>query len=204
LQQVRATIRRRQSWDRVRAYHFGVSFLKRRPVLLGVLAVVVAGVVGFGLLHQSTPDERAGLTPGFKAYAPPALPDATLTGSKLTLAALRGKPTFLNFWQSYCGPCQDEARQLASFTRGLHGRANFVGVDVQDGRHAALAFVHRYGWSYPQVPVSDIDLVERFGVIGFPTTLVLDRHGKIVDKIVGPTTAHELSLKLAAVDTLAR
>jgi hypothetical protein len=46
--------------------------------------------------------------------------------------------------------------------------------------------------------------VERFGVIGFPTTLVLDRRGQIVDKIVGPTTAHELSLKLAAVDTLAR
>ena len=117
---------------------------------------------------------------------------------------MRGKPTFLNFWQSYCGPCQDEARQLASFTHGLHGRANFVGVDVQDGRHAALAFVHRYGWSYPQVPVSDIDLVERFGVIGFPTTLVLDRRGQIVDKIVGPTTARELSLKLAAVDALSR
>ena len=47
-------------------------------------------------------------------------------------------------------------------------------------------------------------LVERFGVIGFPTTLVLDRRGQIVDKIVGPTTARELSLKLAAVDTLAR
>jgi thiol-disulfide isomerase/thioredoxin len=181
-----------------------VSFLKRRPVVLGAIAVVVAGIVAFGLLHQSTPDERAGLTPGFKAYAPPALAGSTLGGSQLTLAELRGKPTFLNFWQSYCGPCKDEARQLASFSSGLGSRANIVGVDVQDSRHAALAFVHHYGWRYPQLPVSDIELVERFGVIGFPTTLVLDSKGQIVDKIVGPTTAHELSLKLAAVDTLPR
>ena len=64
--------------------------------------------------------------------------------------------------------------------------------------------MHQYDWSYPQLPVSDIELVERFGVVGFPTTLVLDRRGRIVDKIVGPTTARELSLKLAAVDALAR
>jgi thiol-disulfide isomerase/thioredoxin len=177
-----------------------VRFAKRRTLFIGALAAVVAGVVGFGLQHQSTPDERAGLTPGFMPYAPPSLAGSTLAGPRLSLADLRGKPTFLNFWQSYCGPCQDEARQLASFTRTLGGRANFVGIDVQDGRNQALAFMHRYDWSYPQLPVSDIDLVERFGVVGFPTTLVLDRRGKIVDKIVGPTTARALSLKLAAVN----
>jgi cytochrome c biogenesis protein CcmG, thiol:disulfide interchange protein DsbE len=182
------------------AYHFGVRFTNRRTLLVGALAVLVAGVVGYGLLHQSKPDERAGLTPGFKTYAPPALAGSTLAGAKLSLVDLRGKPTFLNFWQSYCGPCQDEARQLTSFTRTLEGRANFVGVDVQDGRHEALAFVHKYDWSYPQLPVSDIELVERFGVVGFPTTLVLNSQGKVVDKIVGPTTARALTLKLAAVN----
>jgi thiol-disulfide isomerase/thioredoxin len=186
----------------VRAYHFDVRSLNRRTLLVGSLVVVVAGVVAFGLLHQSTPDERAGLTPGFKPYAPPTLAGSTLAGPRLTLAELRGKPTFINFWQSYCGPCKDEAHQLASFSSGLKGRANIVGVDVQDGRHAALAFVHKYRWGYPQLPVSDIELVERFGVVGFPTTLVLDRRGTVVDKIVGPTTARELSLKLAAVDSL--
>jgi thiol-disulfide isomerase/thioredoxin len=183
-----------------RAYHFDVRFVNRRRLIVGVLAIVVLGVVGIGLANQSTPDVSAGLTPGFKPYSPPALSGPTLAGARLSLADLRGKPTFLNFWQSYCGPCQDEARQLTSFTSTLHGRANFVGVDVQDGRRQALAFVHRYDWSYPQLPVSDIDLVERFGIVGFPTTLVLDRRGKIVDKIVGPTTARALSLKLAAVN----
>ena len=175
---------------------------KRRTVLLGVLALIVAGIIGFGLLHQSTPDESPGLTHDFKTYAPPALAGSTLGGARFDLADLRGKPTFLNFWQSYCGPCQDEARQLSSFTSTLKGKANFVGVDVQDGRGQALAFMRKYDWKYPQLPVSDIELVERFGVVGFPTTLVLDRQGKIVDKIVGPTTARALSLKLAAVDAL--
>jgi cytochrome c biogenesis protein CcmG/thiol:disulfide interchange protein DsbE len=192
----------RQSVVPGRAYHFDVRFAKRRTLLIGALAVLVAGVVAFGLLHQSTPDEQAGLTPDFKTYVPPALAGSTLAGARLSLTDLRGKPTFLNFWQSYCGPCQDEARQLTSFTSTLAGRANFVGVDVQDTRGPALAFVHKYDWGYPQLPVSDIELVERFGVIGFPTTLVLDRQGKVVDKIVGPTTARALSLKLAAVDAL--
>jgi cytochrome c biogenesis protein CcmG, thiol:disulfide interchange protein DsbE len=192
----------RQSAVRGRAYHFDVRFVTRRRLIAGALALVVLVVVVIGLAHQSKPDERAGLTPGFKPYVPPALSGSTLAGARLSLADLRGKPTFLNFWQSYCGPCRDEARQLTSFTRALRGRANFVGIDVQDGRHAALAFVHRYDWSYPQLPVSDIELVERFGVVGFPTTLVLDRRGKIVDKIVGPTTARALSLKLAAVNAV--
>jgi thiol-disulfide isomerase/thioredoxin len=177
-----------------------VRFVNRRRLIVGALALVVVGVVGVGLLHQSRPEERAGLTPDFKAYVPPALAGSTLAGARLSLADLRGKPTFLNFWQSYCGPCRDEASQLSSFTRTLKGRANFVGVDVQDGRHEALAFVRKYDWRYPQLPVSDIGLVERFGVIGFPTTLVLDPQGRIVDKIVGPTTARALSLKLAAVN----
>jgi thiol-disulfide isomerase/thioredoxin len=186
-----------------RAYHFDVRFVTRPRLIVGALALVVVGVVGIGLANQSKPDERAGLTPGFKPYLPPALSGSTLAGARLSLADLRGKPTFLNFWQSYCGPCQDEARQLASFTRTLRGRANFVGIDVQDGRRQALAFVHRYDWGYPQLPVSDIELVERFGVVGFPTTLVLDRRGNVVDKIVGPTTARALSLKLAAVNASA-
>jgi thiol-disulfide isomerase/thioredoxin len=186
-----------------RAYHFGVRLVKRRNAVIGALALVVAVVVGFGLLHQSTPDESAGLTPGFRPYVPPTLGGSTLGGPKLTLVDLRGKVTFLNFWQSYCGPCQDEAHQLAVFSKSLHGRANLVGIDVQDTRHGALSFMHRYGWQYPQLPVSDIDLVERFGVIGFPTTLVLDARGRVVDKIQGPTTARALRLKLAAVKTLA-
>jgi cytochrome c biogenesis protein CcmG, thiol:disulfide interchange protein DsbE len=176
--------------------------VKRRTLVLGGLAVLVAGVVGFGALHQSTPDEKPGLTPGFRTYAPPKLAGSTLAGARLTLADLHGKPTFLNFWQSYCGPCKSEAPQLLSFSKTLHGRANLIGVDVQDSRGAALSFVHRYGWSYPQLPVSDIGLVERFGVIGFPTTLILNREGQVVDKITGQTTARELSLKLAAVDKL--
>jgi thiol-disulfide isomerase/thioredoxin len=177
--------------------------LQRRNVLIGAAAAAVAVVVAVGLLHQSTPDEKPGLTPGFRVYTPPKLGGSTLAGGTVTLAALRGKPTFLNFWQSYCTPCQTEAPQLKAFAQTLHGRANLVGVDVQDRRHAALAFVRRYEWRYPQLPVSDLDLVERFGVVGFPTTIILDARGRVVDKIVGQTTEKALALKLRAVDQLA-
>jgi cytochrome c biogenesis protein CcmG, thiol:disulfide interchange protein DsbE len=185
------------------AYHFGVRVVKRRTLVIAGLSVAVAAIVGYGALHQSTPDEKAGLTPGFRSYTPPMLAGSTLAGAKLTLTDLRGKPTFVNFWQSYCGPCQTEAPQLTSFSKTLHGRANLIGVDVQDSRHAALSFVHKYDWGYPQLPVSDIELVERFGVIGFPTTLILNSKGQVIDKVTGQTTARALSLKLAAVDKLA-
>ena len=95
----------------------------------------------------------------------------------------------LNFWQSYCAPCTEEARTLANAARSWEDKGVvFVGVDVQDLRGPALAFIKRFGIDYPIVADGG-SLVGRYGVTGYPETFFIDRKGCVVPPhIVGPAT----------------
>ena len=98
----------------------------------------------------------------------------------LRLADLRGYPVVLNFWASWCSPCQREAALLASAARAQRGRVVFVGVDINDLAGDARHFlrVHRV----PYVVVhSQSSITTKFGLIGLPETFYVDRSGRIQD-----------------------
>ena len=70
--------------------------MQRRNVLIGAAAAAVAVVVAVGLLHQSTPDEKPGLTPGFRAYTPPELGGGTFTVSNLGMYGVHSFTAIIN------------------------------------------------------------------------------------------------------------
>jgi cytochrome c biogenesis protein CcmG/thiol:disulfide interchange protein DsbE len=111
----------------------------------------------------------------------------------LSLASLRGKVVVLNFWQSYCAPCTHEARTLADAAKSWENKnVVFVGVDVQDLRGPALAFIKRFDITYPIVADGG-SLVGRYGVTGYPETFFIDRKGRVVPPhIIGPATRQDL------------
>src|SRR5581483_2357602 len=118
---------------------------------------------------------------------------------KLSLASLRGKVLVVNFWQSYCAPCTHEAPTLVAAAKQWSKVKDvvFLGVDVQDLRGPARAFLSRFGITYPNVS-DDGSLVGRFGVTGFPETFFVDRRGRVVPvpnvgHIVGPATRQLLN-----------
>jgi peroxiredoxin len=113
-----------------------------------------------------------------------------------SLATLAGRPAIVTFWASWCGPCGREAAQLARLAGALHGRARLVGVSWNDSPSAARAFVRRHGWTFPNLRDGDGTAGDRYGLGGLPTTFVLDSHGRIARRLVGPQTASGL---LAAV-----
>src|SRR3954454_13388906 len=82
-------------------------------------------------------------------------PDFTLTRvdapGKLQLASLRGKVVVLNFWASWCYPCNQEAPTLEAAAHEFAGHATIVGVDVREPTGDARSFLHKYGISYPVV-----------------------------------------------------
>jgi len=116
------------------------------------------------------------------------------TTGNMSLASLRGKVTVLNFWQSYCPPCTQEARTLAqSSERWKNKGVVFVGVDVQDLRSPALKFMRRFDIKYPIVADGG-PLVGRYGVTGYPETFFVTGNGCVVPPhIVGPASHADLN-----------
>jgi thiol-disulfide isomerase/thioredoxin len=122
----------------------------------------------------------------------PALPAEVLVPPRVSIADLRGRPAFVHVWASWCGPCLEEAPELAHVTARLGGRASFVGVDVSDGAGRARAFVRRHGWAFPNMRDGGGETGDRYQLSGLPTTFVLDARGRIVTELIGPQTAERL------------
>ncbi|MGA9286698.1 MAG: TlpA disulfide reductase family protein [Solirubrobacteraceae bacterium] len=131
----------------------------------------------------------------------PALPTERLSGAPVTVASLRGRPAFVNFWASWCGPCETEAPSLERFARSLAGRASLVGVNWEDLSHSnAIAFVRRYGWTFPNLRDPDGTVGRRYGITTFlPTTFVLDSVGRLRLTLHGPQTEQSLDAALKRV-----
>lgn len=157
-------------------------------------AAALAVVAVLAILGLASSGGRAG-------RVAPALPTERLSGAPVTVASLRGHPAFVNFWASWCGPCETEAPSLERFARSLAGRATLVGVNWEDLSHAnALAFVHRYGWSFPNLRDPDGTVGRRYGITTFlPTTFVLDSSGRLRLTLRGPQTEQSLNEALRRV-----
>ena len=96
------------------------------------------------------------------------------------LAQLKGKPVVVNFWGSWCGPCEQEAPRLADAARRFSGRVQFLGVDVFDDRAPARAFIRLFGWSYPSVFDNPASIEGGLGMSGQPVTVFFDAAGRQV------------------------
>jgi thiol-disulfide isomerase/thioredoxin len=143
--------------------------------LAAVLLVAASVVLVAGACGSSAPPaaSRATLPP-----TPTALPTFDLARFRSLLASLRGRPVVVNVWASWCGPCIGEAPGLAATSRALAGRVQFLGVDIQDQRPAARAFITRYGWTYPSVFDPTGAIRSGLGFVGQPVTVVYDAAGR--------------------------
>jgi thiol-disulfide isomerase/thioredoxin len=113
----------------------------------------------------------------------------------LRLGDLRGYPVVLNFWASWCSPCQREAALLASAAKARRGRVVFVGVDVNDLTGDARHFLRVHDVPYVVVH-SNSSITARFGLIGLPETFYLDRSGRIQDVTRGQLSGTTLQRAL--------
>ncbi len=157
-----------------------------RLPLMALLVGVLALVIVFGVATKRM---------GAASRPAPALPTQTLHPPMVGLASLRGRPVLVNFWASWCHPCQKEAPELERFAREGAG-IRLVGVDTGDNARDARRFIRRYGWSFPVLRDSDNSVGDHYGIPGLPTTFALDARGRIVSKLVGPQTRASLDRAL--------
>ena len=177
-------------------------------VLAAVLLAVVllAGWAGGGSSGVTEVDGNAGAVVYPAGHRPlaPEFTGTTLTGSKLSFSAYRGKVVVLNFWGSWCVPCREEAPALsAAASRYQPSGVSFLGVDVRDTTASAQAFARSFHITYPSVSdpgsVITLDFTARVPIAGTPTTLVIDRTGHIAGAVFGTVTYPELTAILAQV-----
>jgi thiol-disulfide isomerase/thioredoxin len=127
----------------------------------------------------------------------PAVSGTTLTGQRLNLDSYKGDTLVLNFWGSWCDPCRAEAPALGTLARQLEpDHVRFVGIDIRDEPDAALAFMQNFNVGYPSLndPNDEIALEFHDTVppAAIPTTLIIDRSGRIAARIFGASTYSEL------------
>ena len=172
-----------------------------------IAAALLLAACGTGTTSGSSDAKQAvgsgtqqGLTqyPAGKRPVAPKLSGETITGERLDLIDLRGKVIVLNVWGSWCAPCRAEAPALKKVSEEMYDLGvRFVGVDTRDNDAAARAFERNYGITYPSFRDPDGKLLLRFNgripLSAVPSTVLIDRDGRIAARVIGATTYTTLS-----------
>ncbi|WP_030416181.1 TlpA family protein disulfide reductase [Streptomyces sp. NRRL S-1448] len=129
----------------------------------------------------------------------PDLSGETTTGKQLDVADYKGKVVILNVWGSWCGPCIAEAPNFAKVAKETEGKGvQFLGINTRDSQKSqATSFEEEHKVPYPSLFDPTGRLMLRFpkGSLNpqsIPSTIAIDRHGKIAARSIGPLTEDEL------------
>ncbi len=161
--------------------------MKRRPILPALAALVGLALLGLLVYGVSSQAPARTLDEDVKNHAYPLAPSATtalpvLVGAgHQSLSSYLGKVVVLNFWASWCEPCQLEAPLLNRAQHMLGGQTGTVlGVTYLDASSDSLGFVKRFHISYPNLRDTTGEFAHAYGTNQLPETFVLDRAGRIV------------------------
>ncbi|MBM7661177.1 peroxiredoxin [Bacillus mesophilus] len=158
---------------------------KKRLLLRTIILLVLASALGYTLyanFFTSKEKVKVGSTaPNF------LLKD--LEGNEYELESYRGKGVFLNFWGTYCKPCEREMPYMENQYKQFKDQGvEILAINVDEAPIVIQKFVDRYNLTFP-VPVDKgTQVLNAYGVKPIPTTFLIDKNGKVVDIISGSMT----------------
>jgi cytochrome c biogenesis protein CcmG, thiol:disulfide interchange protein DsbE len=156
-----------------------------------VLAAVIAGaiglsvLIGLAVLPRIAPSQGGMIGQEAPGFALPVVDDKE-RAARIDLSELRGNAVILDFWASWCIPCQVQAPVLDRLARRYDGRGLVVlGINVDDPPELARSFAEQKSLSYPILLDPDGRAQALYGVHQLPSMVVIDREGKVVAFLTG-------------------
>jgi cytochrome c-type biogenesis protein CcmF len=166
-------------------------------LVVGALVLVAAGMAMWGADWGAEARSAGRPLPGRPA---PGFSLDLLDGSRLRLADLQGQVAVINFWASWCPPCEDEMPDLqAVWDEYQDDGVAFIGIAFDDERAALEEMLSRFGVTYPQGLDTIDGISAAYGITGVPETFVLDPQGNVAYVHIGPVTADDLRGELDAL-----
>lgn len=183
----------------------------------GLVALFLAAVVVSGCSASASPNSPASDS-GFvggdgsiviveegKRKSAPALVGSTLTGGAFDLSDQVGQIVVMNVWASWCAPCRAEAPELEDVWQDVQDEGVvMVGLNTRDSAVAARGFIQTMGLTFPSIEDSDGRLQLQFSDSlppqAIPSTVVIDRQGRVAARILGKVSASTLRGVINEVD----
>jgi peroxiredoxin len=169
--------------------------MKRRSIRSRFGTLVFLGLVLFGASRCSR--DLVVIKTGESA---PAFTLRDLAGKTIALPDLKGKYVMIRFWADWCKACRTEMPMIDEKYRKFKEQGfEVLALNVRQNQALAAKFAKEVGISYPVLLDSDGSVAKMYGVVGLPTTFLLDRDGIVREEVVGDMNRKSLS---ALIDSL--
>lgn len=173
--------------------------MRKKLVIPAVLLVLLVALLAAGCAGAGKgPEQKGGISPG--GTPAPAVgtavgqqaPDFTLQtadGKSVSLSSLRGRPVLLNFWATWCPPCQAEMPEIEKFYRQNNKKFNLVAVNLTSSEKSVEQvnkFLQAGGYTFPVLLDKEGAVAGRYAVRYIPTSFFIDARGVIQMEYTGP------------------
>lgn len=159
---------------------------KRRLMTRTIILLLLIGAVAYTLYANFTKDNQTKVAVGEKA------PDFMLTdlqGNKHRLSEYKGQGVFLNFWGTWCKPCETEMPYINNQYHQFKDKGvQVLAVNVGESNLAVTKFVQRHQLDFPIVIDNDSQVQSAYGIDPLPATFLIDKTGKVVKYFTGQMT----------------
>ena len=122
------------------------------------------------------------------------------TGKNIQLSDYRGKIVIVDFWATWCAPCRKGIPDLVDIQKEFKGNVVVIGISLdEDTRPDVVPFMKEYGINYPIVYGNNKVIADYGSINAIPTSFIIDKQGKIVDKHIGIVPKSEYLKKIKEI-----
>ena len=157
--------------------------MRAKSVILVAIFIFAIAVILFSVKREETPKTKAVVdlnAPGFLLSDP--------SGKTYTLSELKGSVVFINFWATWCPPCNEEMPSVQNLYNGFKDNKEFRMVTIlyKDDYDKAMAYLRQNNYTLPVLIDREGKAAKAYGVTGVPETYIVDKQGVLRQKVIGP------------------